>query len=64
MAVEVQRPIESSGSGFAGAVALRDATRDSMAAVCGEPDLLGAATTRPIVESNEELAQRRMVERL
>jgi 1-acyl-sn-glycerol-3-phosphate acyltransferase len=64
VAVKILPPSEISMAGFAGAVALRDATRDSMAAVCGEPDLLRTATARPITESNQERAQDRMAEGL
>ena len=63
IAVEVRPPIELAGTGFSGAVALRDATRDSIAAVCGEPDLLGA-TVRSTVETKEVLLHDRMVGRL
>ena len=64
VAVEVLSPVQSSENGFAGAVALRDATRDSMAAVCSEPDLLRTAPAHPIIESNQRLAQDQMAEGL
>ncbi len=49
--VRVLPPITASGSGFTAAVALRDATRESLLGACDEADLLGPSRVRTTTAS-------------